>query len=78
MYDAAARALNVYVNGTLDNGVLSGTVPAAQFDAPLNVNIAQRTGYPGTFNFQGRIDEVHIFNRALNATEIRNDMSLPR
>ena len=78
VYDAAARTLNIYVNGVLDNGVLSGTVPAAQSDANVNVNIAQRTGIPGTFNFQGRIDEVHIFNRALSASEIQNDMNVPR
>jgi len=78
VYDAAARTLNIYVNGVLDNGALSGTVPAAQFDAPFNVNIAQRTGFPGSFPFLGRIDEVHIFNRALTAAEIQNDMNLPR
>jgi glucose/arabinose dehydrogenase len=78
VYDAAARTLSVFVNGTLDNGVLSGTVPAAQFDANFNVDIAQRTGLPGGYNFQGGIDEVHIFNRALSAPEIRNDMNLPR
>ena len=60
------------------NGVLAGTVPAAQTNANVNVNIAQRTGMPGTFNFQGRIDEVHIFNRALSASEIQNDMNVQR
>ena len=44
VYDAAARTLNIYVNGVLDNGVLSGTVPATQTNANVNVNIAQRTG----------------------------------
>jgi glucose/arabinose dehydrogenase len=78
VYDAAARTLNIYVNGVLDNGVLAGTVPAAQSDAALNVNIAQRTGNPGSFNFQGRLDEVHIFNRALSASEIQTDMNVPR
>jgi len=78
VYDAAARTLDVYVNGVLDNGMLSGAVPAAQFDASVNVNIAQRIGYPGTYNFQGRIDEVHVFNRALSASEIQNDMNVPR
>jgi uncharacterized repeat protein (TIGR01451 family) len=78
VYDAAAQTLEIYVNGALDNGALSGTVPAAQFDAPFNVNIAQRTGLPGNFNFLGRIDEVHIFNRALTASEIQTDMNLPR
>jgi hypothetical protein len=78
VYDAAARTLDIYVNGVLDNGVISSPVPAAQFNAPFNVNIAQRTGQPGLFNFLGRIDEVHIFNRALTATEIQTDMNLPR
>ncbi len=78
VYDAAARSLNIYVNGVLDNGVLAGTVPAAQFNTTYNVNIAQRTGMPGTFNFRGRLDEVHIFNRALSASEIQNDMNVPR
>ena len=30
VYDATARTLNIYVNGVLNNGVLSGTVPTAQ------------------------------------------------
>jgi glucose/arabinose dehydrogenase len=78
VYDAVSGALNIYVNGVLDSGVLSGTVPAAQFNAPFAVNIGQRTGLPGTFNFQGTIDEVHVFNRALTAVEIQTDMSVPR
>jgi fibronectin type 3 domain-containing protein len=77
-YDATARTLQIYVNGVLDNGALSGTVPAAQFDAPFNANIAQRTESPGTFNFIGRIDEVHVFNRALTAAEVEIDMNQPR
>jgi PKD repeat protein len=78
VYDAVARRLDVYVNGVLDNGVLSGTVPAAQFNAPFDVNIGQRTGLPRTFNFRGVIDEVHVFNRALNASEIQVDMNSQR
>ena len=78
VYNAQARTLDVYVNGVLDNGTLSGTVPAAQSNSTYNVHIAQRTGNPGTFNFQGVIDEVHIFNRALSAAEIRDDMNVAR
>jgi PKD repeat protein len=78
VYDAAARTLSIYVNGVLDNGVLSGTIPASQFNAGYNVNIAQRTGLPGTFNFLGVIDEVHVFNRALTAGEIQTDRDTPR
>jgi glucose/arabinose dehydrogenase/PKD repeat protein len=78
VYDAAARTLSIFVNGVLDNGVLSGTVPASQYDAPFDVEIAQRAGYPGSFNFLGTIDEVHVFNRALTAAEIQTDMNVPR
>ena len=75
VYDAAGRALQIYVNAILDNGVLFGTVPASQFNAPFNVNIAQRTGNPDLFNFLGAIDEVHLYNRALSASEIQTDMT---
>ena len=78
VFDASGRTLSIYVNGVLDNGELSGTVPAVQYNAPYNVNIAQRTGNPGTFNFLGTIDEVHVFNRALTAAEIDTDMRTPR
>jgi hypothetical protein len=78
VFDGATRSLNIYVNGVLDNGVLSGTVPASQSNSSKNVNIGQRTGYPGSFNFKGTIDEVHVYNRALNGTEIQTDMSTPR
>jgi PKD repeat protein len=78
VYDAAARTLSVYVNGVLDNGVLSGTIPASQFNSGERVDIAQRTGLPGQFNFLGVIDEVHVFNRALSGAEIQTDRDTPR
>src|SRR5262249_39915210 len=78
VYDAASRTLDVYVNGVLDNGVLTGTVPDAPVDSSLNANIGERTGYPATYNFIGGIDEVHVFDRALSAAEIQTDMSVPQ
>jgi hypothetical protein len=78
VYDAVNRTLSIYVDALLDNGVLLGTVPAAQFDPPWNANIGQRAGSPQTFNFLGTIDEVHVFNRALTAAEIDVDMRTPR
>src|SRR5207249_313510 len=35
VYNAAAQTLDIYVNGVQDNGVLIGTVPASQTDAPV-------------------------------------------
>jgi hypothetical protein len=74
VYDAASRSLDIYVNGTLDNGVLAGDVPARQALAPVNANIGRRYG---GFFFQGIIDDVRIYDRALSAAEIRADMETP-
>jgi len=75
VYDAAARTLNVYLNGALDNGALRGAVTATQQNSPLNVNIGRRAGSTG-YDFNGTIDEVRIYNRALSPAEIQLDMQL--
>jgi len=74
VYDAAARTLDIYVNGVWDNGVLIGPIPASQVNSAVNVNIGRRTG---GFYFSGVIDEVRIYNRALSAAEIQADMNTP-
>jgi hypothetical protein len=74
VYNASARTLDIYVNGVLDNGVLVGTVPTSQATNNVNVNIGRRTG---GFYFNGIIDEVRIYNRALSAAEIQADMNTP-
>ena len=33
VYNAAARTLDIYVNGVLNNGTLSGTIPASQLNS---------------------------------------------
>ena len=74
VYDASARTLTIYVNGVLESGTLQGTVPTANLNAAVNANIGRRTG---GYYFNGIIDEVRIYNRALSATEIQNDMNTP-
>ena len=74
VYDATGRALHIYVNGALDDGTLSGTVPASQYNPGLNVNIGRRSG---GYYFSGIIDEVRIYSRALTQAEIQTDMSTP-
>jgi hypothetical protein len=71
VYDAASKTLNTYVNGVLDSGTLNGTVPGSQLDSSANVNIGRRTN---GFYFNGIIDEVRIYNRALSQAEIQMDM----
>jgi Concanavalin A-like lectin/glucanases superfamily len=77
VYDAAAQTLKVYLNGQLDNGVLLGTVPTSQPSTNVNLHVGQRPGSPGTYNFQGRLDDIRIYNRALSQAEIQADMTTP-
>jgi fibronectin type 3 domain-containing protein len=74
VYNAAAQTLDVYLNGVLDDGILSGTVPAAQVDASLNANIGRKST---TYYFNGIIDEARIYDRALAQPEVQNDMNTP-
>jgi hypothetical protein len=74
VYNAAAKTLDVYVNGVLDDASLSGTVPGSQFDPNVNVLMGKRNG---GWLFKGTIDEVRVYNRALSQTEIQTDMATP-
>jgi hypothetical protein len=77
IYNAAAQTLDVYVNGQLDNGALVGTITSSQQNSTMNVNLGQRPGVPGSFNFTGRLDDVRLYNRALSPTEIQADLNTP-
>jgi len=74
VYNATARTLDMYVNGVLNNGVLSGSVPSAQVDSGATAAIGRREG--GYF-FIGKLDEVRVYGRALTASEIARDMNNP-
>src|SRR5207302_1394004 len=74
VYNAAARTLDIYVNGVRDNGVLTGTIPASQINSAVNVNIGRRSG--GDY-FNGIIDEMRIYNRALSQAAIQAHMNTP-
>jgi hypothetical protein len=65
-------ALQLYLNGVLNTSVATVLTPAGN-SAPL---------YIGQFGgnvdrLDGTIDEVRIYNRALTATQIQNDMNTP-
>ena len=75
VYNAAAGTMDVYVNGTLDNGPLVGSVTGSQQNPATAVLIGQRAN--GGFNFPGRIDDARIYGRALTAGEIAGDMTTP-
>ncbi len=72
VYNASAKTLDIYVNGVLDDGVLSGAVPASQNVPNVNTTIGKRSG---GYYFKGVIDDVRVYSRALSAAEIQNDMN---
>ena len=74
VYNAAARTLDIFVNGVLDNSILVGTVPLQQNNSDSNVNIGKRDG---GYWFQGIIDEVQVYNRALRESEIQTLKNTP-
>jgi hypothetical protein len=74
VYDATAKTLHIYVNGVLDDGVLSGTVPAAQFNSPVSTAIGRRNG---GYYFKGMIDDLRVYNSALSQAQIQADMNTP-
>jgi glucose/arabinose dehydrogenase/chitodextrinase len=75
-YDATNQTLNVYLNGTLDNGQLVGTVTGSQQNSTANVSIGRRAGSTG-FEFPGRIDDVRIADHPLTQAQIQTDMATP-
>lgn len=70
VYNASLQTLDIYLNGKLDNGTLSGTIPSSIFNSPLNVLVGAYTTSP-IRNFDGVIDDVRIYNRAITADEIK-------
>ena len=75
VYNASTRALDIYVNGVLDDGVLSRHGPVGTGRAAgVDVNVGRR---PAGYYFGGRVDELRIYSRALSAAEIQSDMNTP-
>jgi hypothetical protein len=71
VYNAASQTMDIYVNGTLDNGTLTGTVPASQHsNNGQDFMIGGREDH-ADMHFDGTIDEVRIYDRALSSEEVR-------
>ncbi|OGG02502.1 hypothetical protein A2Z33_01750 [Candidatus Gottesmanbacteria bacterium RBG_16_52_11] len=69
VYNAENQTLDIYINGKLDNGTLTGTVPSAQRNSGQNVNIGRRP--LGDLYWDGKIDEVKMYTVALTADQIK-------
>lgn len=69
VYNASAQTLTMYVDGEINNGTLSGTVPVAQVDSSTNIYIGKKP--TNVDYFKGIIDDVRVYDRALSASEAR-------
>ncbi len=69
VYDAAGQTMDIYINGTLRNGTLTGSVPASQFtNNSINWNVGRKP--TGDTYMAGRLDEMGIWSRALDSSEV--------
>lgn len=68
-YNSVSGNFNIYINGLLDtSAVVAGATPSSNTDS-LYVGIS---GASTPFN--GKLDEVRLWNRELTATEVNNNM----
>jgi Concanavalin A-like lectin/glucanases superfamily len=69
VYNAQMKTIDVFLDGTLDNGYLSGTVVGAQRSSSGAVRVGSRDRNP-RWDFPGAIDDVRIYSLALNPQQI--------
>jgi len=67
-------SIRLYTNGLLAKTLTAG-VPAAQYNSGVNVSIGARAD--GTTRWNGRLDEVRVYARALSQPEIAELMDPP-
>jgi hypothetical protein len=74
VYNATTLTLDIYVNGILDNGILRGIIPSSQVIPNINANIGRRAA---GYYFNGIVDDVRVYDRALSQAEIQTIMNTP-
>jgi len=77
VYDPSAAggpSMKLYTNGLLAKTLTTG-VPVAQYNSGVNVSIGARAD--GTTRWNGRLDEVRVYARALSQAEIAALMDPP-
>ncbi len=74
--DDATGAMRIYVNGSQATQAVTAVRPFRDLDPASNpgIGIGNHAGYPNTphnFPFNGLIDELSVYDRALSASEIQ-------
>jgi hypothetical protein len=70
-YDGSTKALNLYINGSLDNASSGGSISgnANAYDFWTIGNARWVSGTYDNYYFPGKIDEAKIYSRVLSGTE---------
>ncbi|MEU4746868.1 LamG domain-containing protein, partial [Actinosynnema sp. NPDC023658] len=75
VYDAPANQLRLYVNGVLAGSVAKANVPPKNATGPVRVGRTMWDSRADVDYLQGSVDEVKIYDRALNDADIRAAVS---
>jgi len=67
-FNGATPALNMYINGALDNGALTNAIQASINAGSSTVVLGNV--HSGSYYFNGSMGQISIYNRALTATEV--------
>lgn len=67
----ASERVKIYVDGIVTEGTMTGTIPSSLQNSSSYLDIGEFRGLNRKFN--GIIDNVKIFNRALSSAEIKAD-----
>ncbi|MEK7140483.1 MAG: LamG-like jellyroll fold domain-containing protein [Patescibacteria group bacterium] len=65
----------IYING-VEGTAYGAAGVASRLDASCSMYVGARQGAPFTEFFKGKLDELHIYNRALTPAEVTQDMGL--
>lgn len=69
VYDPTALTMKLYINGALASATLTGIVPAVMYNPPsIAPSIGTRSD--GTTRWDGKLDEIRIYNEALSQAQI--------
>jgi len=72
VYNSTAATLDIYKNGVLSNGGLTGTVTTSIFSSSARICVGASDDASFSNKYSGKIGYVYIYNRALTPTDIMN------
>lgn len=71
VYDNAAATVSIYVNGVKKSVTVTGTLPTSIADDAGRFSVGAEDSTSGTSNyFNGKVDDLRLYSRALNANEV--------